>query len=497
MFDKTKFLVVGDALLGVDRANNRLNAAKAQLETAKTIVESARADIESAKEGVTSAKSNLDTILAGFENSGISKAVILSTAEELNRVFSAVEPVVEQEVVAEPEFSKVSARKVIDSLRDLVSIVSERDDYSELRSPLEEIFASIQAVAGSVKDDSDAKPKRKRRSKNEEDDSSVIITETATVVSIEVSESVVDIDASSPLSEDVVVEPEEVQAAVAELEHALDTSPEVETVVELTVDEDVADAVVNEVNNDEVKDEIVDFIDSNVTDENHYNIIATTAFAVYLGSQDRPLSLSDFLDAMTLDTLKSADGADYLDDEMRALVPPLLADPIHVSSVLAWFVTGVRALENAKDFPAYEDDSKPKPVEITEVLEVVSSVEEISEAPSGDVDADEDQTPEEEVMTVADDATISGSDDVVAEDTSISEEGPLVLEEDDADASDVEAMVEEVETVEAIAKPEIPASTPAEKVTTPPARPTPSAPTEGLKKPNFFQKPTFPGSAKG
>lgn len=514
MFDKTKFLVVGDALLGVDRANNRLNAAKAQLETAKGIVEAARADIETAKEGVTTAKANLDTILTGFDNSGLSKATILSTAEDLNRVFSAVEPVAEQEVVAEPELSKASARKVIDSLRDLLSTVSDREDYANLRSPLEEILAAVQSVGGSAKDDSETKPKRKRRSKGEEDETSaaeataVVSTEavdpaaaTATAaVEIETAEVVVvaeeqqTVEAIAPVVETVA----EVEVAV---EPVVEIAEIVEEVPVEAVAEAVADVVVNEVNNDEIKDEIIELIDSNVPAGDLNNLIATTAFAVYLGSQDRPLSLGDFLDAMTLETVKSANGADYLDDEMRGLVANMLEDSAYVSSALTWFVAGVRALENGKDFPAFEG------VVQTDVTEEATAVEEAAEeaADVHEVAAVEiaEAHPVEEVdLTSADDQTIVGQVDDVSEDV-VAEDEPLVLEEAEEVSEPVEEVseaVEEatdavaVETAPAVVEPvtPTPAPAPVEKPASAPARPAPSAPAEGLKKPNFFQRPSFP-----
>ncbi|TLX17000.1 hypothetical protein [Rhizobium sp. MHM7A] len=463
MFDKTKFLVVGDALLGVDRANNRLNAAKAQLETAKGIVEAARADIETAKEGVTTAKANLDTILAGFDNSGLSKATILSTAEDLNRVFSAVEPVAEQEVVAEPELSKASARKVIDSLRDVLSTVSDREDYADLRSPLEEILATVQSVGGSSKDESETKPKRKRRSKGDEDDTSA--AEATTVVSTEAVEpaAVTDMAAVETETAAVVVGAEEQQT--------------VEVVAEAVAD------VVNEVNNDEVKDEIIELIDSNVPAGDLNNLIATTAFAVYLGSQDRPLSLGDFLDAMTLETVKSASGADYLDDEMRGLVANMLEDSAYVSSALTWFVAGVRALENGKDFPAFEG------VVQADVIEEAAVVEEVADVPT---EVEEEQPVEEVDLTSADDQTIVGPVDA-ASDEVVAEDELLVLEEAEEVLEFVEEVAEEIqpEAAPVVVEP-APAPSPVEKPATAPARPAPSAPAEGLKKPNFFQRPSFP-----
>lgn len=499
MFDKTKFLVVGDALLGVDRANNRLNAAKAQLETAKGVVDAARADIETAKEGVTAAKANLDTILAGFDNSGLSKAAILSTAEELNRVFSAVEPVAENEVVAEPELSKASARKVIDSLRDLLSTVSDREDYADLRSPLEEILAAVTSVGGSAKDDSETKPKRKRRSKGEEDETSS--TETTTVVSTEAIEpsAVADAAETETVTAEVVVVAEEPQAIeetspvepVSEVEVVSEPVVEIaETVEEVPVEvvaEAVADVVVNEVNNDEVKDEIIELIDSNVPAGDLNNLIATTAFVVYLGSQDRPLSLGDFLDAMSLETVKSANEADYLDDEMRGLVANMLEDSAYVSSALTWFVEGVRALENGKDFPAFEGVAQADVVEEVIVVEEAAEILEVAE-----VEVEEEQPVEEVDLTSADDQTIVGQVDDVSEDV-VAEDEPLVLEE-------VEEVVEPVEEVAAAAEaaPAVvetvtaPAPAPVEKPAAAPARPAPSAPAEGLKKPNFFQRPSFP-----
>lgn len=485
MFDKTKFLIVGEALLGVDRANHRLNAAKAQLETAKTIVETARGDIETAKEGVAFAKTNLDTILAGFDNSGLSKATILSTAEELNRVFGAIEPVAEQEVSVEPELSKASARKVIDSLRDLVGVVGEREDYADLRSPLEEILAAVQAAGGSSKDDSETKPRRKRRSKGEEDETSA--PETTAVVSNEPVE-------PSAVSETSVVGdavPEDVTGA-EEHEVLEDVTPVEEVVIEDVVAVDAiiepvapgddapveavaeapADLAQDEVNNDEVRDEIIELIETNVSDDGLNNLLATTAFVVYLGSKDRALSLGDFLDAMTLETLESSDGAEYLDAEMHGLVSKLLADSAYVSSALVWFVSGVRALENGKDFPEFTDVSRVGAAEQVAVIE--GAVETVI--------AEEEQPIEEVDLTSADDQTIVGQVDD-ANDGVVAEDEPLVLEE-------VDELVKPVEVASAVVEPV--ASSPVEKPATAPARPTPSAPAEGLKKPNFFQRPSFP-----
>jgi hypothetical protein len=510
MFDKTKFLVVGEALLGVDRANNRLNAAKAQLETAKTVVESSRADIETAKEGVSTAKTNLDTILAGFDSSGLSKATILSTAEELNRVFGAIEPVAEQEVAVEPELSKASARKVIDSLRDLVAVVSDREDYSDLRSPLEEILAAVQSVGGSAKDDSETKPKRKRRSKGDEDETSA--TEATTSVSPEAAEPAAEINAAvveEPVTdvsavsdeqqavEEVAPVAEEVAVEEVVLEPIVEIADTVEEASVEAATEAVVDVAVNEVYNDEVKDEIIDLIEANVPPGNLNNALATTAFAVYLGSQNRPLSLADYLDAMTLDTLASANGADFLDDEMRVLVAELLKDSVWVSSALAWFVSGVRALENGKDFPEFEGVAQADVTEVVAVEEAVEEVVEVHEV--AEVEAEEEQSVNEEDLTSADDQTIVGHvDDVSA--AVVAEDEPFVLEEAEEVVETAEEVVEaiEPEVASVVVEPivaesvePIPAPS-SEKPATAPARPAPPVPADGLKKPNFFQRPSFP-----
>lgn len=512
MFDKTKFLVVGDALVGVDRANNRLNAAKAQLETAKGVVETARADIETAKEGVAVAKANLDTILAGFDNSGLSKAAILSTAEELNRVFSAVEPVSDQEAVAEPELSKSSARKVIESLRDLLSTVSDRADYVDLRSPIEEILAAATSVGGSVKDDSEVKPKRKRRSKGEDEETAG--TEATTTAPVETGETAVsettveaevvvaeaataeealttqEVDAAVEQDAEVVVEADAVTLHAVVEEAVVDVQVDaVEEAVQEVVEapaEEVAEVVVNEVNNDEVKDEVIELIDSNVSDPEINNLLATTAFAVYLSSQDRPLSLADFLDDMSIETLTAVHGSDFLDEEMNGLVANLLDDAAYVSSALTWFVAGVRGLEEGKDFPAFEGVSQGEAIEeVSTEKAVVEIAEEV--APVAVVEAVEIDAPdaaEEADLTVADDQTIVGHVDDVAEVEAAAEE-PLVLDEAEEDAAPVVA--ETTPAVEAA-----PAAQPVEKPASAPARPAPSAPAEGLKKPNFFQRPSFP-----
>ncbi len=518
MFDKTKFLVVGDALVGVDRANNRLNAAKAQLEAAKGVVETARADIETAKEGVAVAKAHLDTILAGFDNSGLSKAAILSTAEELNRVFSAVEPVSEQEVVAEPELSKSSARKVIESLRDLLSTVSDREEYVDLRSPIEEILAAATSVGGSSKDDSEVKPKRKRRSKGEDDETAgTEATTTAPVETVETAVTATTVEAEAVKAEPAIteetltvqeVEPAAEQEAEVVVEadavtlHAVADEAVVDGQVEVVEEavqevveapaEEVAEVVVNEVNNDEVKDEVIELIDSNVSDPEINNLLATTAFAVYLSSQDRPLSLADFLDAMSIETLTAVHGSDFLDEEMNGLVANLLDDAVYVSSALTWFVAGVRGLEEGKDFPAFEGVSQGEAIEEVSTVEaVVEIAQEV--APVATVEAVEIDAPdaaEEADLTVSDDQTIVGHVDDVAE-LEVSEEESLVLDE----AEEVAEAAESAAPVVAETTPAVeaaPVAQPVEKPASAPARPAPSAPAEGLKKPNFFQRPTFP-----
>jgi len=494
MFDKTKFLIVGEALLGVDRANHRLNAAKAQLETAKTIVETARGDIETAKEGVAAAKTNLDTILAGFDNSGLSKATILSTAEELNRVFGAIEPVGEQEVAVEPELSKASARKVIDSLRDLVSVVGEREDYADLRSPLEEILAAVQAVGGSSKDDSETKPRRKRRSKGEEDETSA--PETTAVVSNEpvepsaVSESSVVGDAvpedtgaeeRNEVLDDVTPVEEVVTEEVVAVDAIIEPVAPGDDAPAEAVAEAPADLVQDEVNNDEVRDEIIELIETNVSDDGLNNLLATTAFAVYLGSKDRALSLGDFLDAMTLETLESSDGAEYLDAEMLSLVSNLLADAAYVSSALSWFVSGVRALENGKDFPEFTGVSQGSAEDVAVIDEAVDGPETASVT---------DQVEEAVDLTAADDQTIVGQVDAIQD--VAAEDEPLVLEEAEEVLEPVEEVTEAVEAAPTAIEAVESTPAPVEKPTPAPARPTPSAPADGLKKPNFFQRPSFP-----
>jgi hypothetical protein len=402
-------------------------------------------------------------------------------------VFGAVEPVAEQEIVAEPELSKASARKVIDSLRDLLSTVADREDYADLRSPLEEILAAAQSVGGSVKDDSETKPKRKRRSKNEDDEAST--TDTATATSIEVAESsVVAVEAEPVAAQSAAVAEEVMQVElVAEVNTVAD--PVVETA---EIEEEVpTDVVVDEVNNDEVRDEILELIDSNVPAGNLNNLIATTAYAVYLGSQDSPLSLGSFLDAMTLETVKGANGADYLDDEMRGLVANMLEDSAYVDSALTWFVSGVRALENGKDFPVFEGGSQAVAADETPSADdVVDEVFEEVPVNVPETVVQEEQPVEEDDLTSADDHTIVGQVDTIED--AAAEAEPMVLEEAEDVLDVAEEAIDAVEVAPVVVEPVSAAPAPLEKPATAPARPAPSAPADGLKKPNFFQRPSFP-----
>lgn len=397
MLDRENLLKVAEAVLATEQANERIGAAQARLETARAAVETVRTEIQEAKEGAIAAKANLETTIAVFDNSGVSKATIIKAAEELNRVFHGIGliPSQTEEAEVEPELGRATLKKLAERISDKITasgLFDTEDEHvviDDVKKLLEDIQAAIvdgagQATKASAAKDGDAQAgKRKRRSKAEIAaetaaetpavvDAAEVVADNAIIAPVEpvvgadkalvpktteeevtgqADEATIELVAEVVVTESTPVETAEEVVEAAEVAAGIEEPPASEINDDL-VHGDFEDG--DYISNDHVRDEVLSLIDDNVTQDHLSGILTTAVYAVYLkaDAERAPLNLYQYLDAMTVSAITEAAVAPYA-EKIASDLAPLAADLKYLGEVLAWFQNGVRLIEDGKGFPEF------------------------------------------------------------------------------------------------------------------------------------------------